>query len=657
MKPVGQKPGCAAAPASQSDGSQAARLVPSPRKPSSRTTGSARIDEIVEARPVAVHQTAASRTAPIPPVDWADVRRRLASADEPSSWPAIVSQVLKSAGVPAEAQLHSPDKSESEPHVASVADAEGRLSGTRCSVRETVRTAMARGRTETSDAGPDFSDVCSPCGGGTACLQVRVPASSVHLATLVVEYAVACLDEASSASRAADLDSDCRHLAALVDLQNRTTAQPCLQTAMNCLAEELQRLLGASVVFVGLCQEGATECRLAAVSGSVEVDSASPLTFAAENVLQEALVRRRPGSWPAEDAGNRHALLCHAQLAELQHADAILSVPLFDRTGNAVGAVVAVTDSSTPVSSDVIRRFFSASQLPLAETIQTARRSTAGVAARLLESLRRTVRSNAARMLGCILLLAATALLVPVDYQVECRSELQPVARRFIAAPFDAPLRDCFVEPGDVVEAGQVLAELDGRELRWELAGVRADLGKASREHDTFLSEQEFGKAAIARHEQERLQNRASLLTDRTRSLAVTSPVAGIVVAGDLMDSVGVPLDTGQTLFEVAPLDELLVEVLIPEDDIRHVRTGMTVELQLDARPAETLTATITRIFPKAELREHENVFIAEAQVSEHRPWLRPGMRGEADISTGSRALGWNLFHKPMAHLCGWLGW
>jgi hypothetical protein len=32
-------------------------------------------------------------------------------------------------------------------------------------------------------------------------------------------------------------------------------------------------------------------------------------------------------------------------------------------------------------------------------------------------------------------------------------------------------------------------------------------------------------------------------------------------------------------------------------------------------------------------------------------------MKGTAKVSTGARAIGWNLFHKPVAHITGWLGW
>lgn len=91
----------------------------------------------------------------------------------------------------------------------------------------------------------------------------------------------------------------------------------------------------------------------------------------------------------------------------------------------------------------------------------------------------------------------AAVLLIPMDYRVQCDLELQPVSRRFVAAPFAAPLEECFVEPGDIVAENEILARLDGRELKWELAGIRADLGKARKEYNTHLSEGKRGLTAI----------------------------------------------------------------------------------------------------------------------------------------------------------------
>ncbi len=148
------------------------------------------------------------------------------------------------------------------------------------------------------------------------------------------------------------------------------------------------------------------------------------------------------------------------------------------------------------------------------------------------------------------------------------------------------------------------------------------------------------------------ISGKTARLTSRIRS-----PIAGIVVAGDLAKSQGVPLTVGQTLFEIAPLEAMIVEIAIPEDDIRFVTSRMCVDIRLDAFPFERWSATLDRISPRSELKDNENVFIGEATIPNPGGKLRPGMRGKARITTIRRPLGWNLFHKALAAVAGWMGW
>ena len=50
---------------------------------------------------------------------------------------------------------------------------------------------------------------------------------------------------------------------------------------------------------------------------------------------------------------------------------------------------------------------------------------------------------------------------LPLRYVVPADIELQANERRFVAVPFDGPLRSSTVRPGDLVKAGDLLAEID----------------------------------------------------------------------------------------------------------------------------------------------------------------------------------------------------
>jgi multidrug efflux pump subunit AcrA (membrane-fusion protein) len=174
---------------------------------------------------------------------------------------------------------------------------------------------------------------------------------------------------------------------------------------------------------------------------------------------------------------------------------------------------------------------------------------------------------------------------------------------------------------------------------------------------DGHLVKQDIGAAEISRYDLERLRLRQRLLTHRSENLDIRSPISGLVVSGDLKKSVGVPLSSGDRMFEIAPLDRILVEVAIPEADIRHTAIEQEVEVWLDAFPGDSWTGQVKRIHPRSEIREQEHVFIAEIELENERDRLRPGMRGTGRVSTGLRPAGWILLHRPWEALLMKLGW
>lgn len=503
-----------------------------------------------------------------------------------------------------------------------------------------------------------------------------LPQSSESRAVLLLSLCAAMIDEWCGRRKAIQLAADATAVAAMVEMISHVQSASDADSACRRLADSLQKYLSASRVFVGLCRDKNSDPRLRAVSGQNQIDRLSETCRLAEATLHESTAREVVAVWPAVDATNRHSLMAHAQLAAQLNCQFVVSVPLKAELGSSVGAILVTfgepSSSSPPMEADLrtesvpepsladvqkAERFLRAAASSLASCLQVLQKLADS---RILESIR-AVRTwfthDKLKSAGVLSAVILGALLIPVHYSVRCKCELQPIERRYVAAPFAGPLLECLVEPGDLVAANQLLARMDGREVRWELAGTQADLNKATKERNTHLNTHEFGSAAIARHEVERLQNRADLLQHRDSSLEIRSPVSGIVVSGDHREAEGVPLEAGQSLFEIAPLERMVIEICIPEEDIRHVADGQTVRLQLDANPQSIFEATIRRIHPRAELRDNQNVFVAEAELQNEELQLRPGMRGTAKVIASRHLLGWNLFHKPWAHVLGWLGW
>ena len=226
-----------------------------------------------------------------------------------------------------------------------------------------------------------------------------------------------------------------------------------------------------------------------------------------------------------------------------------------------------------------------------------------------------------------------------------------------MAAPFDGTLETSLVEPGDIVTQGQVLARLDGREMRLDLSALEAEHGRARKQWEASLALDDIYESQQARLEMQRLELQIKILRDHQRNLEIRSPQSGIVVSGELRQSEGAPVTLGQNLCEVAPLSRMKAQIRIPESEIAYIRENADVEIRLDAFPREVLAARLTRIVPRAELRDEQFVFIAEAVLENPANKLRPGMNGQASLLAPRQRLGWLLFHKPLESLLMLLGW
>ena len=478
------------------------------------------------------------------------------------------------------------------------------------------------------------------------------PPATADVLISVLELVVSQLALFDARSSLRRLDDANETAAAILDLISRLDSSADYATAANRLVQELAQFLDGPQVCLLTLQR--SRLNLSAHTGfDYPTDEQQDLIRAAGD---EALIRGEAGIWPVSQATERHGLLTHRQLATRLGKEAVISLPLLDEASRPHGVLILTGDTDLIDPPDALA-FLQALTVPLASCLTVLQRAERSAWSKWIGSVWEKIRSRRGGLIAAGVGLACAAMFVPLPYHVNCDCELQPVTRRYIASPFEGRLETSSVEPGDVVKAGQLLASLDPREIQWEQEGVQADLHRALKERDGHLAAGEYGQAEIARLESERLRLKLELLTHRGSRLEITSPIDGLVVSGDLRKTEGAPVTLGQTLFEVAPLNEMLFELWIPEEEIAYVRQGMSVEVTLDAFPERRWTATVSRIHPRAQLHDEQQVFLAEFKLTNDHELLRPGMAGRAKITSASHPLGWNLFHHAGERLLMWIGW
>ena len=79
------------------------------------------------------------------------------------------------------------------------------------------------------------------------------------------------------------------------------------------------------------------------------------------------------------------------------------------------------------------------------------------------------------------------------------------------------------------------------------------------------------------------------------------------------------------------------ITVRIPEIDITRVQVGQEAHAIFDARPEETIPATVTFIAPIATMIDGVAYFEAVLTFPYNPPWLRGGLNADVDIITETR--------------------
>ena len=422
-----------------------------------------------------------------------------------------------------------------------------------------------------------------------------------------------------------------------------------IQTASQELVDQVEDRFDVFVATV----DSNFDIRLMAMANADSLPDDSKLIELVESTVGECLCHGcATKCLGASDTGQ--ALLCHQQFAKFCDTKTIDSIPVFDQQG--VPQVVFVIAAKSELSDR--QRLFS---MALADTIgsefRMIRRAQQNRVQRIWTATCESIQNGKGKFLLKLVAGALCLSLIPMPYRVASLCEIKPTEKRFVCAPFATRLESCLVEPGDRVKRGQVLARLDPREIDLELTANEAELYRARKNRDGFIASHESGKARLAELEAERLFARNKLLRYQKEHLELQSPIDGIVISGDLTDAIGMPLEIGQSLFEVAPHKDLVVEVMIPENDVRHVQEKMNVGFRFEAFPFESFQGAITNIHPASEIRNDKNVFIALSNVQGLPAEARPGMTGTAKIKTKWRPIIWIYLHKPAAASLRWMGW
>jgi RND family efflux transporter MFP subunit len=255
--------------------------------------------------------------------------------------------------------------------------------------------------------------------------------------------------------------------------------------------------------------------------------------------------------------------------------------------------------------------------------------------------------------------LSALALLtafffIDGDYRVTAPASIEGEVRQILVAPQAGYVEQAGVRAGDLVEKGQLIAALDDRNLRLERQKWQSQRNKIEKEYQDALAKRDRTELSVLRAKIDQVDAELSLVDEKIERTRLRAPFEGIVVSGDLSQSLGAPVETGQVLFEVAPLESYRVVLEVDEHDVAGLDAGKPGHLIIAALPQTSLAISLDRVVPVAVSGEASNFFRVEASLDEPSSLLRPGMRGVAKVEMGQRNLLWIWTHAVFDRIRLW---
>ena len=249
-------------------------------------------------------------------------------------------------------------------------------------------------------------------------------------------------------------------------------------------------------------------------------------------------------------------------------------------------------------------------------------------------------------LMGLAALSIAALTLLPVTYRVGAQAHIEGATQRVLSAPVDGFIQKANVRPGDSVKAGDVLITLADEDLLLEKRKWESEVTQQENNFSGALALQDRRQYAISQAKAAQAHAELTLIDQQLERSRIVAPIDGIILEGDLSQSLGAPVKRGDTLMKLAPRNQYRLMIDVDERDIEFVKVGQIGHLALSAQPIKKTAFIIERVTPMSAVKEGRNTFEVEAKLTDNNLFLRPGLQGVAKIEVGSRTIFWSLSHR-----------
>lgn len=435
--------------------------------------------------------------------------------------------------------------------------------------------------------------------------------------------------------------------ALVLDLALLALEKPEFHEALMALANGLAARLSLQRASLGLEKGG--RIRLVALSHAATFKRQSESVQRLEKAQEEAYEQGQdlhypPPAGPAEP--NRHITVDHQRLAEAESAGGLASFLLYSK-GRPFGVLTLEYPRDRVPTPEDLALGAALSRL-LAPVLSDKRELDRWFTGRLRTRLGKAAAAlfgpyHASYKLAAIaaLLVAGFLMVAEGEFRITAKTGIEGLVQRAAVAPFEGYIGQAPVRAGDRVEAGQIVATLDDKDLQLEKIRLSSEREQILRKYRDAAAKHDRAGASVLGASLNQTEAELNLVEEKLARSVIRAPFAGIVVSGDLSQMLGAPVEQGKVLFEIAPLDAYRVILKVDERDVAYVRDGMRGRLALSGLSIDPLPFLVKKVTPVATAEEGVNYFRVEAELEQASPLLRPGMEGVGKIVAGEAKLWW----------------
>lgn len=256
-----------------------------------------------------------------------------------------------------------------------------------------------------------------------------------------------------------------------------------------------------------------------------------------------------------------------------------------------------------------------------------------------------------------------------IQFQINAAGEIGPADQVSVRPEVNGKISELAVDLGDAVIKGDLLFQLDDRDLQieresreTEIARARLQLDQAERNYlrarelfeENLISKELFEQTKteydLSKNTVLQGEKSLDLVKDRLRKTRILAPFDCTVLTrpvsvGQAVSGSG-GVSGGTEVLTIANLNDMVINAHINQADVAYLKNDLSVEVSIEAVPGLHVTGKIERIAPQATIKNNIKGFATRILLANVDKRIRPGMTANIRIPVASAD---NVLAAPLA--------